>query len=45
MQAFFAAAERALDPVTIAVASGGVYPNCPVLAQLVILIERKGDVT
>ena len=45
VQAFFAAAERALDPVTIAVASGGVYPNCPVLAQLVILIERKGDVT
>jgi 3-oxoacyl-[acyl-carrier protein] reductase len=28
---FFAAAERALGPVTIAVANAGIYPNCPVL--------------
>ena len=31
MQAFFAAAERALGPVTIAVANAGIVPNCPVL--------------
>ena len=31
VQAFFAAAERALGPVTIAVANAGIYPNCPVL--------------
>ncbi len=28
---FFAAAERAMGPVTIAVANAGVFPNCPVL--------------
>lgn len=28
---FFAAAEGALGPVTIAVANAGVFPNCPVL--------------
>jgi 3-oxoacyl-[acyl-carrier protein] reductase len=31
VQAFFATAERALGPVTIAVANAGVIPNCPVL--------------
>jgi 3-oxoacyl-[acyl-carrier protein] reductase len=31
VQAFFAAAEQALGPVTIAVANAGIYPNCPVL--------------
>ena len=31
VQAFFAAAERALGPVTIAVANAGIYPNCPVV--------------
>jgi NAD(P)-dependent dehydrogenase (short-subunit alcohol dehydrogenase family) len=31
VQAFFAAAERALGPVTIAVANAGIVPNCPVL--------------
>jgi NAD(P)-dependent dehydrogenase (short-subunit alcohol dehydrogenase family) len=31
VQAFFAAAERALGPVTIAVANAGIYPNCAVL--------------
>lgn len=31
VQAFFAAAERALRPVTIAVANAGIFPNCPVL--------------
>jgi 3-oxoacyl-[acyl-carrier protein] reductase len=31
VQAFFAAAEQALGPVTIAVANAGVFPNCPVL--------------
>ncbi len=30
-QAFFAAAERALGPVTIVVANAGIYPNCQVL--------------
>jgi len=29
--AFVTAAERALGPVTVAVANAGVYPNCPVL--------------
>ena len=28
---FFAAAERTLGAVTIAVANAGVFPNCPVL--------------
>jgi NAD(P)-dependent dehydrogenase (short-subunit alcohol dehydrogenase family) len=31
VRAFFAAAERAVGPVTIAVANAGVFPNCPVL--------------
>lgn len=31
VQTFFAAAERALGPVTIAVANAGIFPNCPVL--------------
>jgi 3-oxoacyl-[acyl-carrier protein] reductase len=31
VQAFFANAERALGPVTIAVANAGIFPNCPVL--------------
>ncbi len=31
VRAFFAAAERALGPVTIAVANAGIVPNCPVL--------------
>ena len=31
VQAFFAAAERVLGPVTIAVANAGIVPNCPVL--------------
>ena len=35
MQTFFAAAERALGPVTIAVANAGIYPNCPVLDMTV----------
>jgi len=35
VQAFFAAAERALGPVTIAVANAGIYPNCPVLDMTV----------
>jgi len=35
VQAFFAAAERALGPVTIAVANAGIYPNCPVLDMIV----------
>jgi len=35
VQAFFAAAERALGPVTIAVANAGIYPNCPLLDMTV----------
>jgi NAD(P)-dependent dehydrogenase (short-subunit alcohol dehydrogenase family) len=31
VHAFFAAAERALGPVTIAVANAGIVPNCPVV--------------
>jgi 3-oxoacyl-[acyl-carrier protein] reductase len=31
VQAFFATAERALGPVTIAVANAGIVPNCPVV--------------
>jgi NAD(P)-dependent dehydrogenase (short-subunit alcohol dehydrogenase family) len=31
VQSFFAAAERTLGPVTIAVANAGIVPNCPVL--------------
>jgi 3-oxoacyl-[acyl-carrier protein] reductase len=33
--AFVAAAERALGPVTVAVANAGIYPNCPVLEMAV----------
>src|SRR5262247_2078648 len=32
---FVAAAERALGPVTVAVANAGIYPNCPVLEMTV----------
>ena len=35
VQEFFAGAERALGPVTIAVANAGIYPNCPVLDMTV----------
>jgi NAD(P)-dependent dehydrogenase (short-subunit alcohol dehydrogenase family) len=35
VQAFFAAAEQALGPVTVAVANAGIYPNCPVLDMTV----------
>jgi NAD(P)-dependent dehydrogenase (short-subunit alcohol dehydrogenase family) len=35
VQAFFAAAEQALGPVTIAVANAGIYPNCAVLDMTV----------
>jgi NAD(P)-dependent dehydrogenase (short-subunit alcohol dehydrogenase family) len=35
VQAFFAAAERALGPVTIAVANAGIVPNCPVVDMAV----------
>ncbi len=31
VQGFFAAAERALGPMTVAVANAGVFPNCPVV--------------
>ena len=31
VQSFFAAAERELGPVTVAVANAGVFPNCPVV--------------
>ena len=31
VQAFFAGAESALGPVTIAIANAGIFPNCPVL--------------
>ena len=31
VERFVAASERALGPVTIAVANAGIYPNCPVL--------------
>jgi NAD(P)-dependent dehydrogenase (short-subunit alcohol dehydrogenase family) len=33
--ALLAAAERALGPVTVAVANAGIYPNCPVLEMTV----------
>jgi 3-oxoacyl-[acyl-carrier protein] reductase len=35
VQAFFGAAERALGPVTIAVANAGIVPNCPVIEMSV----------
>ena len=35
VRAFFAAAERALGPATIAVANAGIYPNRPVLDMTV----------
>ena len=31
VETFVAASERALGPVTIAVANAGIFPNCPVL--------------
>jgi NAD(P)-dependent dehydrogenase (short-subunit alcohol dehydrogenase family) len=31
VQAFFAAADQAVGPVTVAVANAGIFPNCPVL--------------
>lgn len=31
VRSFFAAAERELGPVTVAVANAGVFPNCPVV--------------
>jgi 3-oxoacyl-[acyl-carrier protein] reductase len=40
VQAFFAAAERALGPVTIAVANAGIYPNSPVLDMTVAAWDR-----
>ena len=40
VQAFFAAAERALGPVTIAVANAGIYPNSPVLDMTVEAWDR-----
>src|SRR5262245_43994624 len=35
VDAFASAAERALGPVTVAVANAGIYPNCPVLEMAV----------
>src|SRR5262245_30798229 len=35
VDAFTSAAERALGPVTVAVANAGIYPNCPVLEMTV----------
>ncbi len=35
VQKFAAAAERALGPVSIAVANAGIYPNCPVVEMTV----------
>jgi NAD(P)-dependent dehydrogenase (short-subunit alcohol dehydrogenase family) len=35
VEAFVASAERALGPVTVAVANAGIYPNCPVLEMTV----------
>src|SRR5207249_4568068 len=35
VETFFAAAERALGPVSIAVANAGIYPNCPVVEMTV----------
>src|SRR5262245_1908905 len=35
IDAMLTAAERALGPVTIAVANAGIYPNCPVLEMSV----------
>ena len=40
VHAFFAAAERALGPVTIAVANAGIYPNGPVLDMTVAEWDR-----
>lgn len=40
VQAFFAAVERALGPVTIAVANAGVFPNCPVIDMPVAEWDR-----
>jgi NAD(P)-dependent dehydrogenase (short-subunit alcohol dehydrogenase family) len=35
VEEFASAAERALGPVTVAVANAGIYPNCPVLEMAV----------
>jgi len=35
VQALVTAAERALGPITVAVANAGIYPNCPVLEMTV----------
>src|SRR6266508_750837 len=35
VEAFVESAERALGPVTVAVANAGIYPNCPVLEMTV----------
>ncbi len=35
VDALLSAAERALGPVTVAVANAGIYPNCPVLEMTV----------
>jgi NAD(P)-dependent dehydrogenase (short-subunit alcohol dehydrogenase family) len=40
VQAFFAAAVRALGPATIAVANAGVFPNCPVLDMPLVEWDR-----
>src|SRR4051794_35634330 len=40
VQTFFAAAEQALGPVTIAVANAGVVPSCPVLDMPVAEWDR-----
>ncbi len=40
VKTFFAAAEKALGPVRIAVANAGVFPNCPVLEMPVAEWDR-----
>jgi NAD(P)-dependent dehydrogenase (short-subunit alcohol dehydrogenase family) len=40
---FLSAAERALGPVTVAVANAGIYPNCPVLEMTVEEWDRVMD--
>jgi NAD(P)-dependent dehydrogenase (short-subunit alcohol dehydrogenase family) len=43
VEAFFAAAERALGPATVAVANAGVFPNSPVLDMPVEEWDRVMD--
>jgi NAD(P)-dependent dehydrogenase (short-subunit alcohol dehydrogenase family) len=43
VQGFFAAAETALGPVTVAVANAGIFPNCPVLDMSVDEWDRVID--